>query len=178
MGRITHDHFCLLIFGQGLWKDSFTKKISKETKTSFFHLSGYSIDSLFCTCPICNALVKLFDPLNPGDYVDFCDLCKALYKKLEDIKEHNEGLILFSHQLMQDLNRLQNLTQSLLSNDKIKKLYILEVEWVKISKPIPQVINEISHNRLKKSEFFELLKANKYEYRVIYEIFKDKYYSV
>ena len=176
MGRITHDHFCLLIFGQGLWKDSFTMKISKETKSSFFHLSGYSKDSLFCTCPICNALVKLFDPQNPGDYVDFCDLCKALYKKLEDIKGDNLGMILFSHQLMHDLNQLQRLTQRLLSNEKIKKKYILEVEWVKISKPIPSVIDAIMHKRLKKSEFFELLKGNKFEYRVIYEIFKDKYY--
>lgn len=177
MGRITHDNFCLLIFGQGLWKDSFTKKISKETKTNFFHLSGYSKDSLFCTCPICNALVKLFDPLNPGDYIDFCDLCKALYKKFEDIKGQNEGVVLFSHQLMREMNQLQSLIQSLLSNEKIKKIYILEVERVKISKPIPSIIDAITHKRLKKSEFFELLKGNKFEYRIIYEIFKDKYYK-
>ncbi|MFX1340365.1 MAG: hypothetical protein ACFFDK_17275 [Promethearchaeota archaeon] len=176
MGRITHDHFCVLIFGQGLWKDSFTKKISKDTKTSFFHLSGYSKDSLFCTCPICNALVKLFDPLNPGDYVNFCDLCKALYKKFEDIKGQNEGVILFSHQLIRETDHLKNLAQKLLSNEKIKKIYILEVEWVKISKPIPLVIKNISQKRLKKSEFFEILKTNKFEYRVIYEIFKDRYY--
>lgn len=86
IGRITYDHFCLLIFGQEFWKENFTQKISKETKTSFFHLSGYSKDSLFCTCPICNSLVKLFDPMNPGDYVDFCDLGKALYKKFGSIK--------------------------------------------------------------------------------------------
>ena len=64
MGRITHDHFCLLIFGQDFWKENFTQKISKETKTSFFHLSGYSKDSLFCTCPMCSSLVKLFDPMD------------------------------------------------------------------------------------------------------------------
>jgi len=176
MGRITHDHFCLLLFGQGLWKDSFTRKISKETKTNFFHLSGYSKDSLFCTCPICNALVKLFDPLNPGDYVDFCDLCKALYNKFEGIKGQNEGIILFSHQLMNDMNQIQNLTQNLLAIEKIKKIYILEVEWVKISKLVPSIIEDIKHIRLKKSEFFELLKENKFEYRIIYEIFKDRYY--
>lgn len=176
MGRITHDHFCLLIFGQGIWKDSFTKKISKDTKTNFFHLSGYSKDSLFCTCPICNALVYLFDPQNPGDYIDFCDLCKALYKKFEEIKGQNEGVILFSHQLMRETDQLKDLAQSLLSNEKIKKIYILEVEWVKISKSISLLIKNISHERLKKSEFFEILKTNKFEYRVIYEIFKDKYY--
>ena len=176
MGRGTHDHFCLLIFGQGFWKENFTQKISKETKTSFFHLSGYSKDSLFCKCPICNALIKLFDPMNPGDYVDFCDLGKALYKEFETIKGTNEGMILFSHQLMYELDQLQILTQNLLSNEKIKKIYILQVKWVKISKPIPSVIDELSHKRLKKSEFLHLLKENRFEYSVIYEIFKDKYY--
>ena len=176
MGRITHDHFCLLIFGQDFWKENFTQKISKETKTSFFHLSGYSEDSLFCTCPICNSLVKFFDPMNPGEFVDFCDLGKALYKKFESIKEQNEGMILFSHQLMNDLDQLQTLTQTLLSNDKIKKIYVLEVERVKISKPIPSIMNELTQKRLKKSEFLELLKENRFEYRTIYEIYKDKYY--
>ena len=176
MGRITHDHFCLLIFGQGLWKESFTTKISKETKSSFFHLSGYSKNSLSCTCPICNALVKLFDPRNPGDYVDFCNLCEELFKKFEDVKGQNEGMLLFSHQLMYDLIQLQNLTQNLLSNDKIKKIYILEVEWVKISKSIHEIIEGITKRRLKKSDFFQLIKENNFEYSVIYEIFKDKYY--
>ena len=176
MGRITNDHFCLLIFGQGFWKESFTKKISKETKSNFFHLSGYSKDSLFCTCPICNALIKLFDPHNPGDYVDFCDLCKALLTEFEDIKGQNEGVILFSHQLMREMSQFQNLTQSLLSNEKIKKIYLLEVEYEKISKPIPSIIEALNHKRIKKSEFLELLNENKFEYRVVYEIFKDRYY--
>ena len=121
-------------------------------------------------------MVKLFDPMNPGEYVDFCDLGKALYEKFESIKGPNEGMILFSHQLMNDLDQLQTLTQTLLSNDKIKKIYVLEVEWVKISKPIPSVINELTQKRLKKSEFLELLKQNRFEYRAIYEIYKDKYY--
>ena len=175
MGRITCDHFCLLIFGQGIWKEAFIKKISKETKSSFFHLAGYSTDSLFCTCPICNALVKLFDPLNPGEYVGICDLCKALYKRFKKIQGLNEGIILFSHQLMYDLNQLQNLTQNLISSEFIKKIYILEIVWAKISKPIPSIIEALSHKRLKKSEFFEL-KKDQFEYSVIYEIFKDKYY--
>ncbi len=129
---------------------------------------------MFCTCPICNALVKLFDPQNPGQYVDFCDLCKALYNKLENIKGQNEALILFSHQLIPDMNQLHALTQSLLSSEKIKKIYILEVEYEKISKPIPSILDAIIHKRLKKSEFYELLEANKFEYRVIFEVFKDK----
>ena len=165
-----------MIFGQGLWKESFTKKISKEAKSHFFHLSGYTKDSLFCTCPICNALVKLFDPQNPGDYVDFCDLCKALHNKFKEVKGQNEGIILFSHQLMREMNQLQILIQSLLSSENIKKIYILEVEYEKISKPIPSIIDTIVHKRLKKSKFFELLNANKFEYRVVYEIFKDRYY--
>ena len=117
----------------------------------------------------------MFDPLNPGEYVGTCDLCKALYKSFKKIQGSNEGIILFSHQLMHDLNQLQNLTQNLISNEFIKKIFILEVEGVKISKPIPSILEEFSHKRLKKSEFFEL-KKDQFEYSVIYEIFKDKYY--
>lgn len=175
MGRIYQDHFCILVFGQGLWKDSFTKKISKETKVSFFHLSGYSKDSLFCTCPICNALIKLFDPEDPGEYVDFCDLCKALHEIFKDIKGQNDGVIFFSHNLM-DIEALQNLVQNLLSDKQIKKIYILEIEFNKLYKYVPVIMEMISQDRLKKSDFIELLKDNKFEYCTIYEIFKDKYY--
>ncbi len=175
MGRITHDHFCLLIFGQGIWKEAFVKKMSKESNYNFFHLLGYSKDSEFCKCAICRASIKLFDPLNPGEYVFICDLCKALYKKFKNIQGENEGIILFSHHLMYDLNQLQNFVQNLVSNEFIKKIYILEVKWVKISKSTNSIIEKISHKRLKKSEFIEL-KQNQFEYSVIYEIFKDKYY--
>ena len=37
-------------------------------------------------------------------------------------------------------------------------------------------MNELTQKRLKKSEFLELLKEKGFEYRVIYEIYKDKYY--
>ena len=175
MGRITHDHFCLLILGQGIWKETFIKKISKDTKSSFFHLAGYSKDSLFCTCPICNSLVKLFDPQHPGDYVGTCELCKPLFEIFKTIQGINEGIIMFSHQLIYDINQKQILAQNLLSNENIKKIFILEFEHVKISKPISLIIEELSHKRLTQSEFLKL-KQKEFEYRRIYEIFKDKYY--
>ncbi len=175
MGRMALDHFCLLIFGQGIWKEAFTKKISKDSKSSFFHLSGYSKESLSCTCPICNALVKLFDPLNRGEFVGKCDLCKALYNKFKEIQGLNEGLILFSHQFMYDLDQLQNFTQNLISNEHIKKIFLLEIKWEKISRPIPEMIEALSHKKLKNSEFLEL-KKEQFEYSAIYEISKDKYY--
>jgi hypothetical protein len=176
MARIPYDHFALLIFGQGLWKESFTKKISKDTKSSFFHLSGYTKDSLFCTCPVCNALIKLFDPMKPDEYLDRCDLCIPLYQQLEKIKGSNEGMILLSHNGIRELELLQNLTSSLLSNEKIKKIYVLEVEYKKIEKEVPLIIQDLKHQRLPKSEFISLLENKMYNYRVIYEIFKDKYY--
>ncbi len=174
MVRILYDHFALLIFGQGNWKESFTKKISKDTKSSFFHFSGYTKDSLFCTCSICNALIKLFDPMRTDEYVDLCSLCIPLYQKLERMKGSNEGMIFFSHNVIREPELLQNLINSLLSNEKIKKIYILEVEYKKIQKEIPLIIDELKHQRLPKSEFISLLENKLYKYRVIYEIFKDR----
>lgn len=176
MKKIPYDHFGLLIFGQGLWKENFSQKISKDTKINFFHLSGYSKDGLFCTCPICNAMVKLFDPVNPDGYVDLCGLCKPIFKKFEKIKGQNEGIIFLSHNIIRDITLLQNLTSSLLSKDQIKKIYILEIEYKKIPKPIPETIESLGHQRLSKSDFIVLLENNLYKYDVIYEIFKDSYY--
>ena len=176
MPRIRSDHFALLIFGQGLWKESFTKKISKDTKSSFFHLSGYTKDSLFCTCPICNALVKLFDPRSPHEYVDLCELCIPLYQKLERMKGSNEGMVFLSHNTIVKAELLKDLTTNLLSNEKIKKIFILEVEYKKIEKEVPLIIEDLKHQRLPITEFLSLLENKLYNYRVIYEIFKDKYY--
>ena len=175
MAKISSDHFALLIFGQGLWKESFSRKISKDTKSSFFHLSGYTTkDSLFCTCPICNALIKLFDPMNPDEYIDLCNLCIPIYQKLERMKGSNEGMIFLSHNGIIEAELLKDLTNNLLSNDKIKKIYILEVEFKKIQKEVPLIIEDLKHQRLQKSEFISLLENKLYNYRVIYEIFKDK----
>jgi len=168
-----YEHFALLIFGQGRWKDSFTKKISEDTKASFFHLSGYTKDSLSCTCPICNALIKLFDPMRTDEYIKLCNLCIPLYQKLERMKGSNEGMVFFSHNIIREAELLQNLTNSLLSNEKIKKIYILEIEYKKIDKEAPLIIEELKHQRLPKSEFISLLDNKLYKYRVIYEIFKD-----
>jgi len=176
MKKVPYDHFGLLIFGQGLWKESFTQKISKDTKQKNFHLSGYSKDSLFCTCPVCNAMVRLFDPINPDGYIDLCALCKPIFKELEKIKGQNEGIILLSHNIIRDGELLQDLTSSLLSKDQIKKVYILEIEYKKILKPIPVIIESLGHERLSKSEFIRILEKNLYQYDVIYEIFKDSYY--
>ena len=153
MKKVPYDHFGLLIFGQGIWKENFTQKISKDTKINFFHLSGYSKDSLFCTCPVCNAMVKLFDPMNPDCYVDLCELCKPIFKKFKKIKGKNEGIIFLSHNIIRDFKLLQNLTGGLLSKNQIKKIYILEIEYNKILKPIPVIIDSLGHKRLSKSEF-------------------------
>ncbi len=75
-------------------------------------------------------------------------------------------MIFFSHNIINEKDFLQNLTHSLLTDERIKKIDILEIEYVKISKPIPSIIEEITHKRLKKSEFSELLKENKFEHRI------------
>jgi hypothetical protein len=114
--------------------------------------------------------------MRTDEYVDHCNLCIPLYQKLERMKGSNEGMIFFSHNCIREAELLQNLTNSLLSNEKIKKIYILEVEYKKIDKEVPLIIEELKHQRLPKSEFISLLEKKLYKYRVIYEIFKDNYY--
>ncbi|WXG41198.1 MAG: hypothetical protein WED07_10590 [Candidatus Freyarchaeum deiterrae] len=168
-------HFCLLIFAQDQWKESYTEKISKNTRDLFYQYTGHSNCDVCNTCPICRALVEMFDPMNPDEYIIVCDLCKALYKMMEEIKGQTDGMILFSHSFPLEIQSVTYLTKLLLQSDKIKKIYILEVVTEKNTQ-VSEVIEKIKKIRLKKSEFIKLLDSNEFKDKVLYEISKDSYF--
>jgi hypothetical protein len=169
-------HFCLLIFAQGQWKESYTEKISKNARDLFYQYTGHSNCQVCNTCPICRALVYMFDPMNPDEYVVVCDLCKALYKMMEQIKGQNDGMILFSHSFPLEIQSVTSLTELLLKSDKIKKIYIMEVLTEKKTRQVSEVIEKIKTIRLKNSEFIKLLDSNEFKDKVLYEITKDTYF--
>lgn len=113
-----NDYFCLLIFAQGQWKESYTEKISKNTRDLFYQYTGHSNCDVCIICPICRALVEMFDPMNPDEYVVVCDLCKELYKMMEQIKGQNDGMILFLHSFPLEIQSVTSLTKLLLQSDK------------------------------------------------------------
>lgn len=60
----------------------------------------------------------MFDPMNPDEYVVVCDLCKELYKMMEQIKGQNDGMILFLHSFPLEIQSVTSLTKLLLQSDK------------------------------------------------------------
>ena len=74
---------------------------------------------------------------------------------------------------------LKKFTEFTLENKKIKKIYILQhQDWRKRGRlPKPkELLEQITEQEIKQSEFIALLDAEKVEFSVMYEIFKDKYY--
>lgn len=95
---------------------------------------------------------------------------------MEEIKGQNDGIILFSHSLTPEIHSVKDLTEFLLESEKIKKIYILELDWMNVSHPVSEIIESIKKIRMKKSEFIKTVDSNKFNKRVLYEISKDTYF--
>ncbi len=168
-------HLCILIYAQNNWKDKDYEQFSDMTLVDYLGKTEHSDCEVCLTCPVCRADWELFDPENPGEYVQFCEYCEVL---LPLLKEHltGDGFILFSHRLVK-LDALKQFIDFTLSNKKIKKVFVIQ-QYDPNRKPAKatKMLGQIKHQELKQSEFLTLIEAEKFEYNNLYEVFKDKYY--
>ena len=172
---IENEHLCILIYPQGQWKEKDYERFGDKTLENFLGASEHANCKVCMTCPICRANWELFDPENPGEYVQLCEYCEVLLPLFKKYQK-NDALILFSHSKLK-CDSLRQFTEHTLENKKIKKFYVLELSIWEKRKPKPQeLVQLISHQRLKCSEFLILLETNKFEYMVMYEVYKDSYY--
>ncbi len=168
---IDYGHLCLLVFAQGTWKESYKNKLLDQTKKNF--LSNMNIDDR----DVWNEINKspLFDPKNPRADDKPCELCHALFKIYEGKKGGNDGLILFSHNII-SWNGTGNLLTFLLGERNIKKVYYLELDQdsylIKTKNHIPEIINHIKEIRINRTELFTLLEKKELEFSTLYEIGK------
>ena len=117
----------------------------------------------------------MFDPENPGEYVQFCEYCEVLLSLLKE-QLTNDGILLFSHDLMK-LDKLKQFVEYSLNNRKIKKIFILQQDEIgKKKTKAKKLLEKIANQKITNSNLKELIDTNKFEYNVLYEIFKDKYY--
>ena len=168
---IDYGHFCLLIFSQGTWKQSYKIKLLNEIKKKF--LSNMDIDDIDLWSEISKS--PLFDPKNPGTDGKPCELCHDLYKIYEGKKGGNDGLILFSHNII-SWNGTGNFLSFLLGERNIKKVYYLELDQdsylIKTKNSIPEIINNIKDIRINRTEFFTLVEKEELKFSTLYEISK------
>ena len=174
-----YEHLCILIFAQNTWKEKDFIKLEEKTVVNYLENTPQGDCDVCLTCDICRGTWELFDPENPGKYNPLCNYCEVLlpfFKKFQS----GENVLLFSHQTI-DSNGLRSFTETNLSNEKVKKIYILQLhEWreKRYEKYLKaeELIDSLSHVKITHSDFLSLLDEDKFEYRVLYEISKDSYY--
>lgn len=168
---IDYGHFCLLIFAQGTWKENFKKILSKKVKNDFLVRMDLDENDAWGEFEV----IPLFNPKNPSENEKACKLCHSLYDIFSEKLGQNDGHILFSHNTIALIN-IKHFANNLLSNEKIKKIYILELGFesylTSTWKIAPKIIKELKHKCLKRDEFGRNIDNNKFQFGVIYEILK------
>ncbi|MHA2009692.1 MAG: hypothetical protein ACXACY_06960 [Candidatus Hodarchaeales archaeon] len=168
---IEYGHICLLVFAQGIWKENYKLRVFDEIRKIF--LSSMDIDAHDEWSEISQS--PLFDPKNPGEDGQPCDLCHALNKIYEEKKGINEGLILFSHNILGWEGTI-NVLSFILGQKNVKKLFYLELDWesytTNIGSRIPQVLKNIKEKQINRTKLFDLLEKEQVEFSILYEVLK------
>jgi len=168
---IEYGHTCLLIFAQGTWKENYKKRILKQVKNNF--IRNMDIDDVDLWSEI--EKIPLFNPKNPGKDDKPCELCYALNEIFENKKGENEGLILFSHNIL-GWEGMRNFLLFILGETKVKKILYLELDpssyLIGIEKKIPKILRNLKEKQMKRSDFFDLFDTQKIESSILYEVVK------
>ncbi len=158
-------HFCFLIFAQGKWQEKYKAKLITDIRNDFLKHAYWD--------PMYDIPVKLFDPLVKDEDYDACNLCLELIPRFKIKLGSNDGLIRFSHKLI----RLEDIEQffiKILTDSRVKKVYFLMLDQNSYVRGIniPKIIKSIREQQINRENFFNLLKKEKIEYNLIYEIIK------
>lgn len=168
---IDYGHMCLLILAQGTWKENYKKRLLIEVKNKF--LSNMDIDEI----DLWNEIEKipLFNPKRPEGNNKPCELCHSLYGIFEKEKGQNDGVILFSHNIL-GWKGMKDFLLFILGEINVKKIYYLELDQssytTDINKRIPEMIKNIKPKQVNRSNFFDLFDKEQIEFSTLYEVLK------
>jgi hypothetical protein len=169
-----YEHFCVLIFAQGTWKET--------DKDSVRNLIKEKLKSLK------EAPYNIFYKLTYRDkmpiYAD-CHICQPIYKMFEEFKGNNDGILYLGHHYLipeDDFEDMKSLTNLILSHNKVKKFYLLYLDGFKEIKRT--ILNEMNLEEFKEklkfkkcnsNDFILMLDNNKFKNRTVYEISKKNF---
>ena len=158
-------HFCFLIFTQVKWQEKYKVKLIKEINKEFLRYAYWD--------PIYDIPVKLFDPLVRDEDYDICDLCLELIPRFKINLGSSEGVIRFSHKLIQ-LKDIEFFFRKILTDSQVKKIYFLMLDHNSYIKKtnILKTINNIKEQQVNRDDFFNLVQNEKIDFSIIYEIRK------
>lgn len=176
MTRVYLEHFCLLVFAQDRWKEKDQAKAMRLIHEAYIRSNPHADCDLCMNCPVCRALWDLFEPYNPGEYVSICRVCKVLNETFLASLGNNDGIILFAHTKL-SATHLRKFAKSLLESSRIKKIFVLQVDSFKVGSTTFETLQQLEQQKVKLFAFRNLLKEEKNEFNVMYEVLKDQYYQ-
>jgi len=162
-------HFCLLIFAQSVWKENYTKILLKNVSSNF--LSQLKPRSEAEGAQIAwNEVYE--DPLfEPPPLNLNCPICSFLSEIFNNKKGNNNGMILFSHNVL-DVIGFKVFFTSLIKNDKIKKLLFLELGMFDEEEFLKH--KTLTTQQVDSYEIFDLVDSEQFEKGTLYEILNYK----
>ena len=166
---IDEGHTCLLIFAQGNWKESFKLKFFQQISKNF--ISNMNIDDRDEWSEI--LISPLFDPKNPGKDDHPCDVCHPLYDIFEEKKGENDGLILFSHNIL-GWKGMEKFLVFILREQSVKKIFYLELDSFSyiVGANIPKIMKDITDLKINRNDFFKLFRNEQIQINIVYEVSK------
>ena len=159
-------HFCVLILAQGMWKDHYKNELNKTLYSNFLlqlkprsEAEAHKItwDEVYED--------PLFEP--PPREVE-CEICSFINEAFLDRKGINDGMILFSHNVLDSIG-FKGFFTPLIKNEKIKKILYFELsiydekDFMKHKKLVTKQVRSY--------EIFDNIERNQFENGIIYEIF-------
>ena len=160
-------HFCLGIQVQGVLKEHFKNSLIKKVSDDFLLL----LEPRSKEEEIHMGWIEVWkSPLfNPATNTK-CNACLTLNKVFLEKLGKNDGVILFSNNVPDTLG-FKEFFPKLFNDKRIKKLYYFELPPINIGYEV--IVDEITNQKVKLSEFFKIIDNEKFETHKLYEISQD-----
>ncbi|MFX0114305.1 MAG: hypothetical protein ACFFB3_07145 [Candidatus Hodarchaeota archaeon] len=175
MTRVYLEHFCLLVFAQDRWKEKNQAEVMQLIREAYIRGNPHADCDLCMNCPVCRGLWDLFEPNNLGEYVSICTVCNLLNETFLGRLGSNDGVVLFAHTKL-SAPHLREFAKSLLDSSRIKKIFVLQVDSFKVGSKTLETLQQLKQEKMKLFAFQDLLKEEKNEFNVIYEVSRGQYY--
>ncbi|MBY9011266.1 MAG: hypothetical protein KGD70_02715 [Candidatus Lokiarchaeota archaeon] len=168
-----YEHFCVLIFAQGTWKETDKNTVRKLIIEKAKNMKDVPYN--------------IFNKLTYRDempiYSD-CHLCQPIYKMFEEFKGNNDGIMYQGHHYLipeDDFDDMKSLANLIISHKKVKKFYLLYLDSFGEIKRTS--LDDMTLEEFKKKLIFEkcniddfllILDNKKFKNRTVYEISKSR----
>ncbi|MBY8988124.1 MAG: hypothetical protein KGD61_06685 [Candidatus Lokiarchaeota archaeon] len=168
-----YEHFCVLIFAQGTWKETDRDSVRNLIKEKMKSMKEASYNIFF----------KLTYRDQIPIYAD-CHLCQPIYKMFEEFKGNSDGILYQGHHYLipeDDFDDMKSLANLIISHSKVKKFYLLYLDGFKEIKRtgldkmnLEQFKEKLKFNKCTIHDFILIIDNNRFRNRTVYEISKSR----